>query len=121
MRDSHLLKLRTFSQQAEAAVESQRMRLRVQIHPVQLSASGFIDEPAQQHGTHPASPVGLQHCQAANITHRIKAPRANCVTVRRPCQGVNADGVRGIPFLALRNPLFLDKYGATDVHEAFPV
>jgi hypothetical protein len=47
MRDSHLVELRTFSREAEAPVKRQRMRLRVQIDPVQLPASGFIDEPAQ--------------------------------------------------------------------------
>lgn len=121
MQDSHLVELRTFSHEAEAPVERQRMRLRVHKDPMQLPASGFIDKPSQQQGTHPVSPVGLQHCQAANFTHRVKASRANCVTVRRPCEGVNADGVRGIPFFALRNRLFLDKYRATDVLQNLPM
>ena len=121
MQDSHLVELRTFSDEAEAPVEGQRMRLRVQKDPMQLSASGLIDKPSQQHGPHPASPVGLQHCQAANFTHRVQASRANCVTVHRPCEGMNADGVRGIPFFTLRNRLFLDKYRATDVHQNLPV
>lgn len=121
MRDSHLVELRTFSREAEVPVERQRMRLGVQVDPVQLSASGFLDEPSQQHRTHPAPPVGLQHCQAANLTYGFEPPRANCVTVRCPCEGVNADGVRGIPFLALWNLLFLDKYGTPDRYQQLPV
>lgn len=55
--------------------------------------------------------------KAANLTERFEPPRANCVTVRRPRKHVNADRVRGIPFVRLRNALFIDEYRPPEPHQ----
>jgi len=60
--------------------------------------------------------VGVDYRESANFTDGIKPPRANCVTVRRPSKHMDADGIRGIPFFVLGNPLFLDEYQVPDMH-----
>ncbi|HZF15135.1 MAG TPA: hypothetical protein VE046_04240 [Steroidobacteraceae bacterium] len=117
MQDSDLVEHRAVCHKAESFVEGQGVNLGVQMDLVESPARRFIDQPSQQLRSHTVSPVGGQNCEAANLTEGVEPPRANCVTVRRPRERMNADRVRGIPFFMLRDALFLDKDGAPDVHQ----
>ncbi len=116
MRDSDLVEHRAVCHKAESFVEGQSVYLSVQMDPDESSARRFVYQPSQELRSHTVSPVGGQYCEAANLTEGVEPSRANCVTVRRPRQCMNADGVRGIPLFMLRDALFLDKYRAPDVH-----
>jgi hypothetical protein len=117
MRDSDLIEHRAVGNETKSFVERSGVCLRVKMDPLKSSVRRFLDEPPQEPLSHPISPVGGEHCEAANLTERVKPPRANCVTVRRPRQRVNADGVHGIPFFTLRDSLFVYEDHAPDAHE----
>lgn len=116
MQDSDLVEHLALGHKAESLVEGQGVYLGVQLDPDESSARRFVNQPSQELRSHTVSPVGGQYCEAANLTEGIEPPRANCVTVRRPRQRMNADRVRGIPLFMLRDALFLDKYDAPDLH-----
>src|SRR5258705_9763444 len=107
MRDSDLIERRALCHKTESLVEGQSVRLRVQVDRLQSPARRFVDEPSKYPTAHANSPVGGQYCDAANLTEGFQPARANCVTVRRACQGVNADRVRGIPFFMFGTTLLL--------------
>lgn len=117
MRDSDLIEHRALRHKTESFVEGQGVSLGVQVDPLQSPARRFLDEPSKYPSAHPESPVGGQYSDAANLTEGLQPPRANCVTVRRARQGMNADGVRGIPFFMFGNPLLLDEDRPPQAHE----
>jgi hypothetical protein len=121
MRDSDLIEHCAVGNETKSFVERSGVCLSVKMDPLKSSARRFLDEPPQQFGSHPVSPVGGEHRESANFTEAVDSARANCVTVPRPRQRMNADGVHGIPFLALWNPLFLDEHGAPHAHQLLAV
>ena len=116
MRDSDLIEDSAFGDEAESLMERQSACLRVQMDTLKSPVRRFLDNPSQHLASHPVSPVEVDYRKSPDFTEGIKPPRANCVTVRRPRKRMDADGVRGNPFFALRNPLLLDEYQAPDMH-----
>lgn len=68
VRDSDLIEHRALGNETESFVELPGVCLSVKMDPLKSSARRFVNEPPQQFGSHPISPVGGKYCESANFT-----------------------------------------------------
>jgi hypothetical protein len=111
VRDADLIELGPFGPEAKPLVESDRGRLGVKVDLRETLICGQFHEVAHDLAADPGAAVLWQYCDAPNLTGGLEPPRANCVTFWGEGEHVMGDGIRGVPFLVLRDALLDDEHG----------
>jgi hypothetical protein len=121
MRYPDLIEFRAFCPETQPLVESAGVRLRVQVHLGESALSGEVHEAPHDRKAGPGATVLRQYGDAANLTGRFQPASANQVTFCRRGDSirhnVRHDGVEVVPFLVLRNVLFLYENSPADAFD----
>ena len=121
VRYPDLVELGPIGPETQLLVKSAGVSLGIQMHLGKAALAREFHESAHDGETGPAAAVLRQYGDATNLTGGLQTARANQVTFYlpggRPGQDMRYDGVEVVPFLVLRNVLFLYENSPADAFD----